>query len=372
MKPTRIKIDVEKFDGKGDFGMWKFKMQMQLENSGLDSVLVEDKSSSSSEKGALKDDETESKPVLSLGELTEKEKDKRAKNMICASLGNLVLRKVMKETTALGVWRALERDYQTKTLPNRIYLKHRFASFKMEEHKSIEENLDVFLILVDDLESLSISVSDEDQAVQVLSILPKPYDSLVHTLKYGNGKETLTLQEVTSSVYAKEVELKESGLIGKTKSNAEDLLVGRGRANIKYHGKGRSKNRDARSKSRPRGTNKPRECWTCGKEGHYIRDCPDMKNWKQNESANLAQEKDQPMVLTASLQDPKKEWVLDSGCTFHITPDKDVLFDFKEVDGGKVLMGNNTHSEVKGIGKLKIINSDGLTVILSDVRYMQL
>ena len=44
-----------------------------------------------------------------------------------------------------------------------------FASFKMEEHKSIEENLDVFLKLVDDLASLNINVSDEDQAIQVMS-----------------------------------------------------------------------------------------------------------------------------------------------------------------------------------------------------------
>ena len=61
---------------------------------------------------------------------------------------------------------------------------------------------------------------------------------------------------------------------------------------------------------------------------------------------------------------------MDSGCTFHITPDRDVLFDFKEIDGGKVLMGNNTFSEVKGMGKLKIIKSEGTTVILSEVRYM--
>lgn len=65
----------------------------------------------------------------------------------------MVLRKVMKETTALGVWKALEGDYQTKTLPNRIYLKQSFASYKMDETKSIEENLDVFLKLVDDLAS---------------------------------------------------------------------------------------------------------------------------------------------------------------------------------------------------------------------------
>ena len=69
--------------------------------------------------------------------------NKCSKNMICASLSNLVLRKVMKQTTSLGVWKALKKDYQTKTLPNRNYLKQWFASFRMEEHRSVEENLDV-------------------------------------------------------------------------------------------------------------------------------------------------------------------------------------------------------------------------------------
>ena len=133
----------------------------------MDFVLEEEKSSNSV-KGKEKEGEvTEARsyPV----DLLKKEKDKRAKNLICSSLSNMILRKVMKETTALGVWKALKRDYQTKYLPNRIYLKQRFASFKMEEHKSIEENLDVFLKLVDDLASLNINVSDEDQAIQVLS-----------------------------------------------------------------------------------------------------------------------------------------------------------------------------------------------------------
>lgn len=33
-------------------------------------------------------------------------------------------------------------------------------------------------------------------------------------------------------------------------------------------------------------------------------------------------------------------------------------------------MANNTHCEVKGIGKIKITNPDGSVVILTDVRYM--
>lgn len=83
------------------------------------------------------------------------------------------------------------------------------------------------------MDNLNITVSDEDQAIQVMSSLHKQFDSLVHTLKYSNGKETLTLQEVTTSAYTKEVELKEDGKISKARSYTERLVVGRGRYETK-------------------------------------------------------------------------------------------------------------------------------------------
>ena len=62
--------------------------------------------------------------------------------------------------------------------------------------------------------------------------------------------------------------------------------------------------------------------------------------------------------------------MLDSGCTFHITPNKESLFDMQEFEGGKVLMGNNTHSDINGVGKLKMLNPYESVVILTDVRYI--
>ena len=47
-------------------------------------------------------------------------------------------------------------------------------------------------------------------------------------------------------------------------------------------------------------------------------------------------------MLTVSTNDSKEEWVMDSGFSFHITPNKDVLFDLEEFEGGRVLMANNT------------------------------
>ena len=55
---------------------------------------------------------------------------------------------------------------------------------------------------------------------------------------------------------------------------------------------------------------------------------------------------------------------------FPYTPNKDVLFDLEEFEGGRVLMENNMHCDVKGIGKIRIVRPDGTVVVLTDVRYM--
>lgn len=39
MEPTQGRFEVEKFDGEGDFALWKHKMLAQLEILGLDSAL---------------------------------------------------------------------------------------------------------------------------------------------------------------------------------------------------------------------------------------------------------------------------------------------------------------------------------------------
>ena len=291
MEPTRGKFEMDKFDGKGDFGMWKYKLLGQLEIQGLASVL---------EPGATLYMESEKleegvDPVL---DPTKVAKDTRVKNLIGTCLSDMILRKVMNEPTALGMWKALERDYQTKTLPNRIYLKQQFASFKMEESKSIEENMDGFLKLIGDLASLNINVSDEDQAIQLLTSLPPQYEALVHTLKYGTGKDTLTVLEVTSSAYAKEIELRQKGVLNKGKSSSEGLFVeSRGRSSKKSDrgngrfNQGRSKSRDHRSKSKLRSNKDGKtECFICGKDGHWKRECPQRNNRPQgpSDSANTA------------------------------------------------------------------------------------
>lgn len=62
--------------------------------------------------------------------------------------------------------------------------------------------------------------------------------------------------------------------------------------------------------------------------------------------------------------------MLDTACLFHMTSRRDVSINFKELTTGRVKMANNSLSEVKGIGSVRLVNPDGTIFVLHEVRYM--
>ena len=77
-----------------------------------------------------------------------------------------------------------------------------------DSSKTIDINVDEFLKIVAEMGSLSVSVTDEIQAIVFLSSLPTSYDQLKHTLKYG--KDSLTLEEVISAARSKQRDLQDT------------------------------------------------------------------------------------------------------------------------------------------------------------------
>ena len=68
---------------------------------------------------------------------------------------------------------------------------------------------------------------------------------------------------------------------------------------------------------------KNEECWGCHKKGYFERDCP-MSNSKEKASASIVEQvhdNDDDYVLTTSCDSGfyDNKWVLDSGCTLHMT-----------------------------------------------------
>ncbi|KAF8095044.1 hypothetical protein N665_0343s0004 [Sinapis alba] len=113
MDPTPGRFEIEKFDGKGDFGLWKFKMLAQLKIQGLLSVLEEEKITTSDSSKVEESSDIKKDPKKA-------EKDLRVRSLLSTCISDVILRKIMHERITLGIWKALEKDYQTKSLPNRI------------------------------------------------------------------------------------------------------------------------------------------------------------------------------------------------------------------------------------------------------------
>ncbi|KAF6176221.1 hypothetical protein GIB67_023512 [Kingdonia uniflora] len=85
------------------------------------------------------------------------------------------------------------------------------------------------------------------------------------------------------------------------------------RKGLKY-GRGRLQ---SRGKSKP-----PGACWTCGKKGHFRRDCASSSSKKNDEvkdTMNLSEEFSSDEALLLSCDDVSESWIIDSGASFHAT-----------------------------------------------------
>ena len=79
---------------------------------------------------------------------------------------------------------------------------------------------------------------------------------------------------------------------------------------------------------------------------------------------------DSAEVLTLTLNQNHEEWVLDSGCTYHMCLRRDWFSSYQEVNGGKVLLRNNMSFSVVEIGTLAINMFDGMTRTLKEVGHV--
>ncbi|GJX75299.1 retrovirus-related pol polyprotein from transposon TNT 1-94 [Tanacetum coccineum] len=301
---TGAKFDIEKFNGTGDFGLWRIKMRALLIQHGCEATL----------EVLPADMEAEAKAEL----------NKKAHSAVILCLGNKVLREVIGETTAARVWTKLETLYMTKSLANKLYLKKKLYTFYMPAGRKISEHIDEFNKIVLDLANIEVKFEDEDLALLLLTSLSASYEHFVDTLLYV--REALTFKDVMATLNSKEIKER-----SKAKGDDGEGLYVRRRTDHKD-------SRQSRGKSRSKSQGGRLKCYICQSEDH---------------------------VMTVMSAKALLDLIMDSGCSYHMTPRLDILFDFLECDGGSVLLGDNRECKIRGIGKGKVKVINGSRVVLS-------
>ena len=151
--------------------------------------------------------------------------------------------------------------------------------------------------------------------------------------------------------------------------------------------RGRSRNRSpqnrgklgTRSKSRGRPT-----CFYCGKTEHFQKNyrhfrkdkggaddvqpkrIPDNKNtWA------IATSEEELLVISeqnkVNLVIDESTWAVDSGASFHLTPNQKCFSSYKAKDHDSVKMGNEGACRIVGIGDVCLETSTGCNLVLGDV-----
>ncbi|KAH0635804.1 hypothetical protein KY289_035719 [Solanum tuberosum] len=95
------------------------------------------------------------------------------------------------------------------------------------------------------------------------------------------------------------------------------------------------------------------------------------QNTDPAEASVVADEYDGTIYLaTSNSFKSNDEWILDSGCSYYMCPNKDLFATYKSVGGGVVLIANNAPCKVLGKGTIQIRMYDGVVRTLTDVRYV--
>ncbi|KAG8503622.1 hypothetical protein CXB51_001566 [Gossypium anomalum] len=199
----------------------------------------------------------------------------------------------------------------------------------------------------------------------------------------GGVTESLTIDEVYDSLTSYD---KMKHLVVKPYSQGESLIArGRQDRNVD-NDRGRTQERNPRGKSkgRSKSSNRDKTCNFYKKKGYIKSECYKLQNKIKRKAAN--QKGKQPKnsseadvvkdfsngeLLVASVNDSKlsEEWILDSGCTFHMSLNQDWFTTYKTVSEAVVLIGNNASCKIAGVGTIKVKIFDGVAKTLSDVRH---
>ncbi|GKV40824.1 hypothetical protein SLEP1_g48425 [Rubroshorea leprosula] len=239
--------------------------------------------------------------------------DRKACAVIRKWVDMSVIHHVAQEKESYKLWTKLEGLFERKNALKKASLIRKLVNLKYKEGKNVSEHLNNFQEILNELVTVKLAIDDEVQALILLSSLLDSWETLVVTLSNSTRDGEMTLQLVKDSILSEESRRKEQGIM-----SSESKALGKSRG---------------RSKSKSRVT-----CYTCGKQGHYQKDC-----W-HNRDKNVRKRGD-----THEEKEAKEN-------TAAITSDGE--------------MGNRSEAKIVGVGDVWLETNIGSKLHLKNVRHV--
>lgn len=108
------------------------------------------------------------------------------------------------------------------------------------------------------------------------------------------------------------------------------------------------------------------KCFLCHKQDHSVKTAqnPFKQGEEKKDKGEISVAQDgyeSGDILCMTNHKNDQSWILDNGCSFHMSSNKNWFMSFEESSGGQVFLGNNKTCKVQGIGSIKLVMHDGLS-----------
>jgi len=236
-----------------------------------------------------------------------------------------------------NAWETFYDVHEAKTIGNKLFLRKRFFTIKMQEGEDLLVHINMVKAFADQLRSIEVKIEDEDVYMVLFMSLPPSFDNLVTSLESVSTKD-VDLQFIVDRL------LHEVSKRRETESTKNVALL--------------SKTHKANEKL----------CFYYKKLEHFVRNCLKKKS-DEKEKVNQAYEyQEQMFVATLSANDHTMyDWIIDFGATQHMTFEREWFTTYESIVPWKVYMGDDTILEAIGKRNIKATMQVGGKVLFTTI-----
>ncbi|KAM7516070.1 hypothetical protein LguiA_005653 [Lonicera macranthoides] len=326
-----------------------------------------------------------------------KQRKSKARATLFAAVSSTIFTRIMTLKTAKEIWDFLKQEYEGNERVKGMQVLNLIREFemqKMKESETVKEYSDRLLGIVNKVRLLGTDFSDSRIVQKVLVTVPEKFEATISSLENSKDLSSITLAEFLNALQAQEQ---------RRLMRQEGSVEGAFQAKLNNNNGGRNNKKRQNKSNKPGGsssnnknsqssntqvfppcphckkTNHPQnKCWwrpdvrchKCGQLGHVERIC---KTQKQQGEAKAAEDQPQEEQLFAvscfATNSSTESWLIDSGCTNHMTYDRELFRELDLTAISKVRIGNGARIAVKGKGTVALEGRTGLKLI-SDVLYV--
>ena len=319
-------------------------------------------------------------------------KDLQAQAELMFHLGDPQVQMVRRCNTSAEIWKVLRSTYHHEDLITQVASLKKLLISSVTENQEITKFLDEWRMLLDNALLSGLQLDSNLQAMLLLAALPSSWRPFITTQASMTG---LTVESLMARIRQEEIMRNGAHHSNATFPTPSTQYVQR-QPNFKRGPPFRRNNNN----TRPTITS-TKVCTYCGRHGHLERECRTKRREQMNQPQQQRQQPhgrrprahlqqlDAPEVgqygmetlqLFTSLLNSSNglshttdisEWLLDTGATHHMTPQKQWLRDYKHLTSTmRIYLGNHQHLTAIGVGTLHVTLPSGAKVNIYNVYHI--